>query len=65
MIRKPPYGDVRGAFGNMDRFAPLLEWPRRYSDWPGTVFAVLGGLCILWPFLEFLRVKTGVVPFSS
>lgn len=47
-----------------DRWLPLLALPDA-STTAATPLTVVGVLIILWPAMDFMRAKTGMVPFSE
>ena len=49
----------------LDRFLPLWRFDLEALALAGKGLALLGVAIILWPFFDFLRVKTGVVPFTE
>ena len=49
----------------MDRFVPLWRFDGEPLALAGKLLALLGIAIILWPFFDFLRAKTGDVPFTE
>lgn len=48
----------------MDRWLPLLALPAWLSV-AAVPFSLAGLVIIMWPAVDFLRAKTGMVPFSE